>query len=234
MAYIYLITNLVNGKAYVGQTRRSVDKRWKEHLKARSAGALSFALRKYGPDAFKIDVLEECYSKKLLNEREVRWIEYLGTMVPNGYNLTTGGDVGWDVSQETRDKLSLASKNMSEEAREKIKLALIGREFSEETRAKLSIALRGRMISDEWRAKIRSAKTNPSAEIRANIGASTRGRVHSDATRAKMRESHLGKCHSPETREKLSALASARTPEHSAKISASLKARYASQISETA
>ena len=98
MAYIYLITNKINGKQYVGKTENTIDERWKEHCndytKERcEKRPLYDAMLKYGIDNFEIKELE--YLKeggKILSDREIYWIEKLGTYGHNGYNATKGGD----------------------------------------------------------------------------------------------------------------------------------------------
>lgn len=95
MPYIYQITNLLNGKIYIGKTLHSIEKRWKEHCndayRERNINRpLYAAIRKYGPENFKIETLEEV-DEQHLNEREVYWIEILGSF-KNGYNATLGGD----------------------------------------------------------------------------------------------------------------------------------------------
>ena len=78
---IYVITNLINGKQYVGQTNGNYMKRFQEHLKSftredRYNAPLYCAIRKYGADNFKCDLLEI--------------VPFLGTY-RNGYNATAGG-----------------------------------------------------------------------------------------------------------------------------------------------
>lgn len=93
MSYVYKITNDVNGKMYIGQTSRTLDERFDEHLselhKKRSIGRpLYDAMRKYGTEHFHVELIEETDKPK---EREIYWIEYYGTF-KNGYNATLGGD----------------------------------------------------------------------------------------------------------------------------------------------
>ena len=95
MAYIYKITNLINGKSYIGKTLSTINERWNEHCrsvrrKCCEKRPLYSAMNKYGIDNFKIEQIEEC-NDDIVNEREVYWIEYFGTF-KNGYNATIGGD----------------------------------------------------------------------------------------------------------------------------------------------
>ena len=95
MSYIYKITNITNGKSYIGKTMKTIQERWDEHCheytKERSEKRpLYAAMKKYGVENFKIEQVEEC-SDTILNERECYWIEYYGTF-KYGYNATLGGD----------------------------------------------------------------------------------------------------------------------------------------------
>lgn len=96
MGFIYKITNLNNNKVYIGQTIRSIEQRWSEHkhtaLKETNTNyPLYNAIRKYGIDSFKIEMIEEC-DDSILNEREKFWIQYFNSHGDNGYNVTDGGE----------------------------------------------------------------------------------------------------------------------------------------------
>lgn len=91
---IYLISNDINNKLYVGQTTQSLDRRFANHCcNSSNRGQNMYikrAILKYGKEHFKIELIEEC-SIKWLNARETYWIEYFDSY-NNGYNLTIGGD----------------------------------------------------------------------------------------------------------------------------------------------
>ena len=110
MAYIYKITNDVNGKIYIGKTQFSVEKRFREHcsdsLKERcEKRPLYSAMRKYGIEHFHPELIEETDNPE---EREKYWIEYYDSF-KNGYNATIGGDgkqyVDYDLVVSTYKEL---------------------------------------------------------------------------------------------------------------------------------
>jgi hypothetical protein len=82
---IYCITNQINGKKYVGQTIVPLRKRMSRHKYAESA--IGNAIRKYGFDNFKVEVLHEA-RQEVLGDIEKECILNHDSMYPNGYNLT--------------------------------------------------------------------------------------------------------------------------------------------------
>lgn len=95
--FIYKITNIVNGKSYIGQTIQDVKERFYQHCatkcsKAVSNMAIHKAIKKYGKSNFTIEVIEEIDSANL-NDREKYWIKYYNSY-NNGYNSTEGGQEG--------------------------------------------------------------------------------------------------------------------------------------------
>jgi len=95
--FIYIITNKVNGKQYVGQTIQNIKKRFDRHCQyygsdAECKMAIKLAIHKYGRDNFEIKVLEEC-DPRLLDKREAYYISLYDTY-NNGYNSTEGGIQG--------------------------------------------------------------------------------------------------------------------------------------------
>ncbi len=109
---VYCITNKVNGKQYVGQTIESIKRRWNSHCK--KGCFLYNAIKKYGKDNFKIDILEKCSSAQELHKREIYWIKKLNTCVcdnGNGYNLSTGGECGLKGYIHTKEDNRKNSEN---------------------------------------------------------------------------------------------------------------------------
>ena len=115
MGEIYKITNLVNGKCYVGKTKHESVIRWRDHINGyHSSSLIHKAIVKYGVDNFSFEVIESNVQESLLNELEMFYISKFNSKTPNGYNLTDGGDsgLGLVVSKETRLKQSLARKGI--------------------------------------------------------------------------------------------------------------------------
>lgn len=201
---IYAILCLENGKAYVGQTRRTLDARWRQHVKNTGdnytgCSALRAAMRKYGADNFSVHVLQSCGTIEELDAAEVRWIAELGTFpveAGRGYNLISGGGSGRIVASEIRHKLSLShiGKSMgphSEEHKNRIAASCRGRKLppvTDATKRKLAIAGTGRVLSAEARAKISASKKGVplTAETRAKLSAAHTGKRHTIESRAKM------------------------------------------------
>lgn len=95
MAIIYVITNNVNGKQYVGKTNDTIQNRFKTHIKDSKRRSyekrpLYSAMNKYGVECFSVEELEEC-SPEEAPDREVYWIDKLNTY-HYGYNATRGGE----------------------------------------------------------------------------------------------------------------------------------------------
>lgn len=94
--YIYKITNIINNKIYIGQTGKSIDVRFKEHLNEafnlNTQRPLYKAMRKYGKDNFKIEIIEKV-SLRDLDNKECFYIKMYDCLAikGNGYNITYGG-----------------------------------------------------------------------------------------------------------------------------------------------
>jgi group I intron endonuclease len=171
---VYKTKNLINEKCYVGSDFNN-DPRY-----LGSGVALKSAIKKYGKENFKKEVVAWCYAREHLNFLEKFYIIFFETKFPKGYNLTDGGDgaVGLKCSEETKKKLSRAltghvgamyGRHHSLETKQKISKALLDRIFTEEHRKNLSKAKGGKTrkpLSEETKNKISKSNSNPSEEIR--------------------------------------------------------------------
>jgi group I intron endonuclease len=150
MGLVYLIRNTVNGKCYVGQTRRDIHERWKEHIR-KTQYVLGAAMAFYGKDKFEFSVICEVPNDDL-NDREVKEIAERETLVPNGYNLQIGGE-NRDMHEETKRKIGansavkLKGKKMPETTREALRKANTGRSapLTEEHKQRVREGKRGVM-----------------------------------------------------------------------------------------
>ena len=87
--YVYEITNLINNKIYIGQHKGHIF----DPYYYGSGSWFRSVMKRYGKENFNCEVLEECDTPELLNEREVYWIEFYQARNPQiGYNLAKGGE----------------------------------------------------------------------------------------------------------------------------------------------
>ena len=224
MGTIYKYTNLINGKIYIGKTRRPLEQRIQEHYYTKKNSGLEGAIKKYGIENFKIDVVEKCPIDKL-NEREIYYIAFYDCKAPKGYNLTDGGDSGFNLCFETRAQMSVAKnsdefrkimsaihkgKPLSQQHKKNISASLKGRNLSDEHRKKLSVAAKGKQFSDSHKANISAAKKGKplSKKNREGISAALKGRHLSEEHKKNLSLAKKGKKgtpHSEETKAKMSA-----------------------------
>lgn len=202
---VYLITNKLNGKKYVGQS--VTDYRFSAHIQcARGPMKYQFAIHraiaKYGEENFAYEVVQEMLdgsTQEELNEAEAYWVRFHDCMSPRGYNLREGGGSKGRMSMESRKKISEAGKGRkcpkspehiarhakavtgkkhTDAAKEKVSLASKGREVSGETRKKISDALKGKERTKKHREALSRALKGRefSEEWIANLKAAQRGR----------------------------------------------------------
>lgn len=151
-AGVYLISNNVNGKCYVGSTIH-LDQRRREHFSKLANNKhinahLQNAYNKYGREAFDFEVLEtidiDDNIKDKLLKREQFWIDNLKPE----YNilLVAGSNLGYHHTEETKKKISESTTRVkkSEEHAKHIREGQSGRVLTEEHKAKLSEAAKHR------------------------------------------------------------------------------------------
>lgn len=152
MGIIYSILNKANGKIYVGQTNRPASIRRTEHFselrtQKHDNPYLQRSWNKYGEDSFEFNVLEHCPDEKL-GENEDWWISYFDSMNRDkGYNLQSGGVVGYTRSEEFGKMISDRLKGVPRSEETKLKISksnsgennpFFGESHSIETKLKLS------------------------------------------------------------------------------------------------
>lgn len=110
--YIYKITNLINGKIYIGKTTYTIKCRWQQHISASKTNPdkqdynylLHKAIRKYGENNFSVEALEEVPEGQNLSSREIYWIDFYKSCVleeeSNGYNMTYGGEGASKINKQ--------------------------------------------------------------------------------------------------------------------------------------
>ena len=114
--YIYLITNKINNKKYVGWSHSPKD-RWIKHLWESVNGSeyyLHRALKKYGSDNFSFEVVYQSENGKHTRDiMESKFIKEYDSFIPNGYNMTRDGEgtLGYSHTPETRKKQSETRKS---------------------------------------------------------------------------------------------------------------------------
>lgn len=137
---IYIITNMINGKQYVGQSVCGYKERFRTHCflekgyKQTIPTNVDRAIKKYGSNNFKVELLEQVAFKDR-NEKEKYYIAKYDTY-NNGYNATVGGDYNpmWDKDIRKRHK----EKCTSEEHRQKQREAAIELFKNEEVHKKIT------------------------------------------------------------------------------------------------
>lgn len=97
---IYKITNILNGKIYIGQTTRTPQKRFDEHSKADSL--LGKDIQTFGKENFSIEILVECQTPEELDAQETFFIEKLNCKLPNGYNTKNGGNLTREYKNDNK------------------------------------------------------------------------------------------------------------------------------------
>lgn len=189
---VYVHTNKINGKKYVGQTCQKPEKRWNGGKGYKDNVYFSNAIQKYSWDNFEHEIIASNLTKEEADNFERILIKKLSSTNPSrGYNLQDGGSHG-QPSELSRENIRKAAqkRNENEEWRIKQSESHIGLQVREKN------GMYGKKHSEKSKEKMREAST---------------GKHPSKETKQKMTESHLGernamygKRHSEETRLKIS------------------------------
>lgn len=152
---IYKITNIRNGKVYIGETTRSLSERISEHKK-RTNNDSDFPLyadaRRFGFDSFIVEEIDTADSQEELYVKEQFWIEHYNSLFPNGYNLTCGGKgtVGYIHTETDKSRM----REMKIGKYDGQKNPFYGKHHSREQIEKWKRERKGRKLTDEWKANI--------------------------------------------------------------------------------
>ena len=141
MINIYIITNIINGKQYVGKTMYSIEDRFEAHCcdlesMSNKKTAIHSAIMKYGRDNFKIELLDVVKDSEWKYWETYYIKKYNTHYTKGGYNLTWGGDDNPMDNEIVKHKHSQIVR--SEKHRNLQKSLAIGRKHSEESKLKMS------------------------------------------------------------------------------------------------
>lgn len=149
-----------SGKVYIGITRQTESKRWKNGFGYKSSPHFWNAIQKYGWHSFAHDVLLHDLSEEEACRAEKELIaKYRATDARFGYNDKSGGQVGSHLNDNAKKKISDANKQyykLHPEKRKELADKARARVWSDDSRQKLSLSKKGKPIpvDDEWRAKM--------------------------------------------------------------------------------
>lgn len=240
---IYLITNLTNGKVYVGMSsntrQRWVDHRKKLRNRTHANPHLQSAWAMYGERSFRFEVLQVESDLTKLPELEQGYINNLRALDPaHGYNMCSGGLVNYIRSPETLARMSAAQKGhtrMTPEVRAKVSASKMGQgkgrvkspdeiEHLRQAHARRAVDPDGYKFhrSPEWLSKISTAR-------KGVPWTPARWEAHLKQTNSPRRTASVVK-RPPMTEDAKAKLSAARKgvprpPEVAAKVSAALKGR---------
>ena len=184
--FLYIYTNLVNGKKYIGATNNP-NRRFRDHENGASRVRLiTKAIKKYGIESFDKNILAIFDTEDAISYHEQAAIERYKTQSPNGYNLKAGAPYTQYPglhSEESKKLLSESIKKHWRDPTERQRLLESRRQhkISEETRRIKSESMKGRFVSEETREKLAAlmiGKKRPefSIETRENMSKGQKAR----------------------------------------------------------
>jgi group I intron endonuclease len=163
---VYKITNLINGKIYIGKDEG-------DRIDYMGSGKLiRLAIKKYGLENFRKEIVESINDRELLKERERFWIDHFNaTDKSMGYNIHVGGHGGDTITyhpdlSEIRKKVSKAMKGriITEAHRESLRKNHASKK-DPYFREKISARLKGRPKSEEHKRKLSEANKKIAHEL---------------------------------------------------------------------
>lgn len=202
VGYIYKYT-FPNGKIYIGQTARNIKARFAEHCysaRKKDGYYLHNAIAKYGKDNIKIEIVETITDlntlslREQLNEKEIFYINYFNSLIPNGYNTVQGGNSNLGFKHREESKLAISKANT-------------GHIVTQKTRELISQRLKGHIVSEETKRNISKAKKEstyvPSEETRKLLSSKRKGVKFTKEHKEKISKALKGRVFTKETIEKI-------------------------------
>lgn len=194
---IYLITNKVNGKRYIGSAV-DIPSRWRVHTYHLRKGDhhskhMQSAWNKYGADGFEFTVLEYCDVDQLLIIEQ----RYLDSVAPEyNTNKIAGSLIGYRFSDEQKSKMAKihAGFRHTEESKQKMSGIWAGKprgNYSEERRAKISASHKGKKPNENQLRGLEVGRLGKSEETRRKISEAQKGYQPTEATLEKLRQAWI-------------------------------------------
>ena len=176
---IYMFTNKVNNKKYIGQTI-DFNRRLQQHLRESKKDSCKYplhkAIKKYGIENFDIKILHSNLTKEEMDEKEIFYIQEYKTLDRNyGYNISSGGSYGNPYAGKTKEEMKEIANKKSESRK--------GIIFTEEHKSNISKNSYMKGITKEEHPFY--------------------GKHHSEESKEKNRQAHLGKIHTEESKQKI-------------------------------
>jgi group I intron endonuclease len=203
MSGIYQIVNKINNKRYIGSAS-FLNIRERAHLNKLKNNLhenkyLQRSYNKYGKENFKFEIILYCDKENLIfyEQRAINFYTFKKL-----YNIspTAGNTLGVKYSEESKKRMSIAQRNMSNETKEKIRKSKIGTKHSKETKIKISKNRKGKncgKLNNNY-GKIFSQ------EEKLNLSKKIKGRKHTNAARKKISRAGRGRKLSEEQKRKIS------------------------------
>ncbi|WP_010249204.1 NUMOD1 domain-containing DNA-binding protein [Acetivibrio cellulolyticus] len=153
--FIYITTNLVNGKRYIGKRRFiNTNGGWQNYLG--SGVHLKNSIKKYSKENFVRDIIDIAFSEEELNQKEIQWINNYNAVKSNDfYNIADGGSNGNTFAGKTEEEINEWKRKISE--------ANTGMKLSKEARKKIS-----------EKAKLRTGEKNPMYGKKGNYNSNSK------------------------------------------------------------
>lgn len=210
MSFFVYIHTCPNGKKYVGVTKRTPEERWCNGEGYKKHSHFYSAIQKYGWDNIEHEYFKTESAGLMLYWERILIYHYNTMNREFGYNKTSGGEQinGFSLSDDTKEKISKGNKGknkppISEETRKKLSVASKKYRHSEETKKKIGEGRRGHKHSEETKKRMSEVAKNRkpvSEETRKKLSETGKGRIPwnkgikcSDETKQKISEKLKGR-----------------------------------------